>query len=413
VTAPAFEPSTTDNGSIRGPADFARALLNILEDYAAEQNELQDTQRAVLNVLDDSAYERRHFQDTQRAVLNVLEDSASERGLSQDTQRAVLNTLEDFAEEKRHLEEMKSAALNILEDLGTERDKLEEAQKQLATANEELKGSTVRLEQSNRELQDFTSVASHDLQEPLRKVQTFGDRLKTDYAAALDEQGQDYLDRMLNATKRMQSLIHDLLVFSRVGNKTRSFLPVDLAQVTREVLSDLEVRIAETNAHVEVGDLPTIDADAMQMRQLLQNLIGNALKFHQKGKPAAVRVYAETADLRPAAQEMFRLVVEDKGIGFDEKYLDRIFTVFQRLHSRAEYEGTGVGLAVCRKIAQRHGGDITATSTVGQGTAFLVALPRRHANGNAARIPGGRADMHIGIPVAANSSLASVDGEVS
>jgi len=251
-------------------------------------------------------------------------------------------------------------------------------------------------------------------------VQNFGDRLKTDYRAALDEQGQDYLDRMLNATMRMQSLIHDLLVFSRVGNKTRSFLPVDLAQVTREVLSDLEVRIAETNALVEVGDLPTIDADATQMRQLLQNLIGNALKFHQKGKPAAVRVYAETADfrraagaIRPAAQDMFRLVVEDKGIGFDEKYLDRIFTVFQRLHSRAEYEGTGVGLAVCRKIAERHGGDITATSTVGQGTAFLVALPRHQTSENSARSPAGWADMHFGIPGAANSSLASLDGEGS
>jgi light-regulated signal transduction histidine kinase (bacteriophytochrome) len=269
-------------------------------------------------------------------------------------------------------------------------------------------------------LQDFTSVASHDLQEPLRKVQNFGDRLKTEYRGALDEQGQDYLDRMLNATKRMQSLIHDLLVFSRVGSKARSFLPVDLAQVTREVLSDLEVRIAETNALVEVGDLPTIDADAMQMRQLLQNLIGNALKFHQKGKPAAVRVYAETGDFRPAedgigpaAQEMFRLVVEDNGIGFDEKYLDRIFTVFQRLHSRAEYEGTGVGLAVCRKIAERHGGRITATSTVGQGASFLVALPRYQANENSARIPGGRADMHLGIPGAANSLLASMDGETS
>ncbi len=285
-------------------------------------------------------------------------------------------------------------------------------------------------------MQDFTSVASHDLQEPLRKVQNFGDRLKTDYGAVLDEQGQDYLDRRLSATKRMQSLIRDLLVFSRVGNKARSFLPVDLAQVTREVLCDLEVRIAETSALVEVGDLPTIDADATQMRQLLQNLIGNALKFHQKGKPAAVRVYAETTDSRPASDGVLRLVVEDQGIGFDEKYLDRIFTVFQRLHSRSEYEGTGVGLAVCRKIAQRHGGDITATSipgqgakflvtlpsshanenSVGQGAAFLVALPCRHTTENSARIPEAVADMHVSILSAAggtNSSPASADGELS
>ena len=291
MTTPAISLPTTGHAPKSGPTDFARALLNILDDFASEQNQL----RAMQN-----------------AVLNVLEDSASETGRFQDTQRAMLNTLEDFAEEKSHLEGMKSAVLNILEDLGSERDKLEEAQKQLATANEELTDSTVRLEQSNRELQDFASVASHDLQEPLRKVQAFGDRLLTEYGAAMGEQGQDYLDRMLKATKRMQSLIRDLLTFSRIGSKGRSFLPVDLAQVTREVLSDLEVRIAETNAVVEVGDLPTINADAMQMRQLLQNLIGNALKFHQKGRPAAVRVYMETADFEPNTDGMFRLAVEDQ-----------------------------------------------------------------------------------------------------
>jgi signal transduction histidine kinase len=394
MTTPSNPRPTTGKGAGSGSTDFARALLNILDDFVSEQNQL----RAMQN-----------------AVLNVLEDSASETGRSQDMQRAVLNTLEDFVEEKSHLEGMKSAVLNILEDLGSERDKLAEAQQQLASANQELTDSTIRLEQSNRELQDFASVASHDLQEPLRKVQAFGDRLLTECGAAMGEQGQDYLDRMLKATKRMQSLIRDLLTFSRIGSKGRSFLPVDLAQVTREVLSDLEVRIAETNAVVEVGDLPTIDADAMQMRQLLQNLIGNALKFHQREKPAAVRVYVETADFGATADGMFRLAVEDQGIGFEEKYLDRIFTVFQRLHSRTEYEGTGVGLAVCRKIAQRHGGDITATSTVGQGSTFLVTLPSRHANENGARIPGTRADMPPGVlnvASATNSSLPSAEGEI-
>jgi signal transduction histidine kinase len=386
-------PLPTTDGASNGPTDFARALLNILDDFASEQNQLRATQNA---------------------VLNVLEDSASETGRFQDMQRAVLNTLEDFAEEKSHLEDMKSAVLNILEDLGSERDKLGEAQKQLALANEDLTDSTVRLEQSNGELRDFASVASHDLQEPLRKVQAFGDRLLAEYGAALDEQGRDYLDRMLKATKRMQSLIYDLMTFSRVSSRARTFLPVDLAQVTREVLSDLEVRIAETDALVEVGDLPTIDADATQMRQLLQNLIGNALKFHQKGRPPAVRVYAAMADFGPAADGTFRLAVEDQGIGFEEKYLDRIFTVFQRLHSRTEYEGTGVGLAVCRKIAQRHGGDITATSILGKGATFLVTLPSSHANENSARTPGARADMPFSMLNAAratNLSLPSAEGE--
>jgi light-regulated signal transduction histidine kinase (bacteriophytochrome) len=252
---------------------------------------------------------------------------------------------------------------------------LAHAADRLAKANEELTSSSLRLEQSNRELRDFASVASHDLQEPLRKVQVFGDRLRTLCSEVLEVQGRDYLNRMLNATGRMQTLIQDLLKIARITSQAHPFSRVDLAQVAREVLSDLEVRISETNARVEVGHLPTIQADGLQIRQLLQNLIGNALKFHQKGIPPVIKVYAEKAGIHEGANGMFLLVVEDNGIGFDEKYLDRIFTVFQRLHGRAEYEGTGVGLAICRKIVQRHGGDITARSTPGHGASFLVALP--------------------------------------
>ena len=266
-----------------------------------------------------------------------------------------------------------------------------------------------KLEQSNRELQDFAAVASHDLQEPLRKVQAFGERLKTVCGEALDAQGRDYLDRMLNASQRMQTLIQDLLRFARVTSQAHPFSPVDLAQVAREVLSDLEVRISETNARVEVGYLPSIQADAMQMRQLLQNLIGNALKFRQIGTPPVIRVYAEEASVQPDADGMFRLVVQDNGIGFEEKYLDRIFTVFQRLHGRAEYEGTGVGLAICRKIAQRHGGEITATSSPGQGACFRVALPLA-GTGAPARFPGAGAQIslsNLNAAVGLNSSRAA------
>ena len=284
-------------------------------------------------------------------------------------------TCTDIDDYKKAESEIKILNASLEERVQERTVELDRANRQLATANDELKSSALRLEQSNRELQDFASVASHDLQEPLRKVQTFGDRLKTGCREALDEQGRDYLDRMLSATKRMQSLIQDLLRFARITSQASPFLPVDLAQVAREVLSDLEVRICETNASVEVGDLPSIEADAVQMRQLLHNLIGNALKFHAQGQPPVVRVHAENRDFPRPADGMFRLVVEDEGIGFDEKYLDRIFTVFQRLHGRTEYEGTGVGLAICRKIAQRHGGSITAKSTVEHGAAFLVALP--------------------------------------
>jgi signal transduction histidine kinase len=250
---------------------------------------------------------------------------------------------------------------------------------QLEAANLELSRFSRRLEESNRELQDFASVASHDLQEPLRKIQVFGDRLKTASGAAMDEQSRDYLNRMLNAGGRMRALIDDLLSFARVTSQASPFVTVDLGRVVREVLSDLEVRIGETGAVVEVGELPAIHADPMQMRQLLQNLIGNGLKFHKKGKKPTLRVCGDKVEDSPDSAAMWRIVVADDGIGFDEKYLDRIFAVFQRLHGRTEYEGTGIGLAICRKIAERHGGNITARSAPDQGSTFTITLPCRHA----------------------------------
>jgi PAS domain S-box-containing protein len=246
-------------------------------------------------------------------------------------------------------------------------------------AERQLRSYTAKLEQSNRELQEFAYVASHDLQEPLRKVQAFGDRLEKKCAAALSEEGRDYIFRMRSAAGRMQNLINDLLTFSRVATKTQPFQPVDLKTVVGEVVSDLEIHIEQTGGRVETGELPTLDADALQMRQLFQNLIGNALKFHRADEKPLVRVYAETLsgeELLFGADEGFcRIVVEDNGIGFDEKYLDRIFTVFQRLHGRMEYEGSGIGLAVCRKIVERHGGQITAASRPGEGAKFFIDLP--------------------------------------
>jgi PAS domain S-box-containing protein len=242
-------------------------------------------------------------------------------------------------------------------------------------AEEALKFYTASLERSNRELQDFASVASHDLQEPLRKIQAFSDRLKARSGPALDETARDYLDRIQNAAARMQTLVNDLLTFSRVTSRAQPFSPTDLARVAREVLSDLETRLEQTNGRVELGDLPVIEADATQMRQLLQNLIANALKFHRSDAPPVVKVACERDG------DFVRLLVADNGIGFDEKYLDRIFTIFQRLHVREQYEGTGVGLAVCRKIAHRHNGTITARSQPGAGATFIVTLPARQVKG--------------------------------
>lgn len=239
---------------------------------------------------------------------------------------------------------------------------------------EKLKKSAAELERSNSELQDFASVASHDLQEPLRKIQSFADELKQSMGDKIDVDEKDTLDRIIAAGERMRTLINDLLAFSRVTSMAKPFATVNLNLIVKEVLSDLEARMQQTKGMVEVDDLQTIDADPMQIYQLLQNLIGNGLKFHAPDVPPIIKISGENGGPN------YRLSVTDNGIGFDEKYLDRIFTVFQRLHGRKEYEGTGIGLAICRKIAERHGGQITARSAPGAGSTFTVTLPLKQSN---------------------------------
>ncbi len=285
------------------------------------------------------------------------------------------------------------------------------------------------LQTSNQALKDFAYVASHDLQEPLRKIQAFGGRLQVKYGDVLPEQGQDYLKRMRNAAERMQSLIRDLLSYSRITTKTQPFVSTDLNVIVKEVLSDLETRIEQTNGQIVVKELPTIEADPLQMRQLFQNLIGNSLKFHQPERSPIIEISRIAPELESKIDDILlshdkvsllppssslplvesndsvvapsnphsdkprndslgseydsdrslctnvKLQVKDNGIGFDEKYLDRIFSPFQRLHGRLQYEGTGMGLAICRKIVERHGGSIVAQSSPGRGSTFIVVLP--------------------------------------
>ena len=304
--------------------------------------------------------------------------------LAEEFNRMSARLRESYANLEQQVEDRTADLVKTNEQLHVEIFEREQAQ-------EELAAFTAKLQQSNRELQDFASVAAHDLQEPLRKIQAFGNRLETKCSDMLSEQGRDYLSRMLDAATRMRSLIDDLQTFSRVTTQGQPFVRVDLTQVIQEVLSDLEVSIEDVGGTVEVDGLPTLDADPLQMRQLFQNIIGNALKYHLPGRPPVVKVHgqflnghAHHPEGSPPAQGSWQITVEDNGIGFDEKYLDRLFVIFQRLHGRGEYDGNGVGLAICRKIAERHGGSITAESTQGEGSTFIVTVPITHSEGESA-----------------------------
>jgi signal transduction histidine kinase len=210
-------------------------------------------------------------------------------------------------------------------------------------------------------------------------MKSFADLLDEDYKPCLDEEGRDVLQRLRRSVHRMQRLVDDLLELARVRAKGRPFTRVDLTVVAREVMSDLEAVLRATGGFIEIGDLPAIDADPTQMHQLLQNLVSNGLKFQQPGRTPVVRIEATIVDNPFTGLPLCRLRVSDNGIGFDEKYAERIFRPFERLHGQHEYEGTGMGLAVCAKIAERHGGTITATGVPGEGASVLVSLPVRHA----------------------------------
>jgi light-regulated signal transduction histidine kinase (bacteriophytochrome) len=240
---------------------------------------------------------------------------------------------------------------------------------QLATTNATLERRAAELARSNSELEQFASIASHDLQEPLRKVRTFTQRVTVVESDRLSDEGRDYLQRANSAAERMQKLIEDLLKFSRVATHGRPFGPVDLGLVTREVIDDLEAQVHQAHGHVTIGALPTLDGDALQLRQLVQNLISNALKFRRGDVETQITIDGGSD------QGTAWIAVRDNGIGFDPQYSRRIFRVFERLHGRTEYPGTGIGLALCRKIADRHGGTIVADSTPGVGSTFTVTMP--------------------------------------
>lgn len=250
-------------------------------------------------------------------------------------------------------------------------DKLKQEILSRRKTERELQSRTIDLERSNQELEQFAYVASHDLQEPLRKIDAFSSLLVEKYQTELSPEAADYLKRMKNAAQRMSWLIKDLLDLARVNTRVSVFNDVSLNEQMELVLPDFELSIKEKNADIVYENLPLVKADPSQIRQLLHNLISNALKYHQKGLAPKITVSARDLD-----NGMIELTVKDNGIGFDEKDTERIFKPFQRLHSREEYPGTGIGLPICKKIVERYGGKMTVASMPGKGSVFRAELPK-------------------------------------
>lgn len=248
----------------------------------------------------------------------------------------------------------------------------------------QLQQFTAELQRSNQDLEQFAYVASHDLQEPLRKIRAFGDRLAAKYQSVLESQGSDYISRMQSAAARMQILIEELLSFSRVSRPGFETETLNMNAIIDEIRDDLETQIRREEATMTVGKLPGVRGERSQIKRLLQNLISNSVKFHKDGRGSHVDVSGRIvrgADVQSEFNVQLpklkyaQIEVKDDGIGFDERYLEKIFTIFQRLHGRTEYEGTGIGLAICRRIVANHGGFITARSEENKGSVFIVILP--------------------------------------
>jgi len=299
--------------------------------------------------------ELKSLEETHRAILNILEDVEDEKNLSDDMQRAVLNILDDYSNEKKLAEDTQKALINILEDYSVEKTIVEKM--------------NIKLMSSNKEMEQFAFIASHDMQEPLRTISNYVGLLQNQYKGKLDKDADRCLNSISGATFRMQSLIRDLLEYSKIGNDNNK-IEIDCNVLLNDVLNDMNESIKENKAEIHSEQLPVINGYISGINSLFKNLISNAVKFRKKDVHPIINISAEIKD-----NEWF-FTIKDNGIGIDKKYYDKIFVIFQRLHTKAEYAGTGIGLAHVKKIIELHGGKIGFESELGKGTTFYFTIPK-------------------------------------
>ena len=353
------------------PNQEAKALINNMEIRGIDRSTLRDRESRIVNDLvshpDRIGLPEGHPPVTSYLGVPLKQGDRTIGLISLGNKEGGYGT-----DDQETIEALSVAFVEALQD----KRNVIELNKHRRNLEELVKIRTEELERSNKELEQFAYVASHDLQEPLRKVQAFSDRLEARYAGVVDDRGRDYIKRMQGACVRMRSMIDDLLSLSRIQIQSEPFAPVEIDEVVREALSEMEMLIEQTGGKVEIGDLPTIDADFPQMRQLFVNLLSNALKFKHKGVVPVLKIFSKPIAKRGIkGAKQCRIIVEDNGIGLEKKFTKRIFIPFERLHGRGEFEGSGIGLSICKRIVERHGGSISAQSELGRGTKLIVTIP--------------------------------------
>ena len=329
---------------------------------------LEEYTRAMLNILEDMAEEKERLMEVQRAMVNILEDASQEKALMEDTQKAVLNILEDFTGEKERLEDAQRAVLNILEDFDVERGKTEAANRELREAFESLRRAKEAADAANRELEAFSYSVSHDLRAPLRAIDGFSHALLEDYANLLDDQGQDYLQRVRSATQKMAQLIDDLLKLSRLTRGELNIVQVDLSALARGVATELQKLQPGRRVTFHIAPGLVDSGDPNMLKVVIENLLGNAWKFTGQKEEATIEFGAAEVEGRAA------FFIRDNGAGFDMTYADKLFSTFQRLHQDKDFPGTGIGLSLVKRIVVRHGGSVWAEGEVGRGATFWFTL---------------------------------------
>ncbi len=341
---------------VSGPAEISS--------LAEAFNSMTAQLREIINKLEQRS---RSLQKTVQEYVEYMDDVGKGR---LDARLALRENGEETAEPLIRLgRQLNDTTANLQKKI----EQIQETTNKLLRQEEILKMYSVKLEHSNKELEQFAYIASHDLQEPLRKLFFFGDRLREEYGKTLDGNALDYINRMNNAILRMQSLIKDLLEYSRVTTKNKPFETTDLNVIMKGVIDDLEIRIRETGAEISAEPFPNVYADPLQMRQLFQNIIGNAIKYHRENVAPVINLASRI--IKHEEDHYCEIEIRDNGIGFDNRYSDQIFGLFQRLHGRSAYEGTGIGLSICKKIVEQHGGVIRASGTEGEGATFYITLP--------------------------------------